>query len=140
LNRVFRKSKGVGRLRLEREERLPPGIFAWRRTREIFEQRFERADAFIRFLERDERFRVVPGGDQLDLAILAYADARLRRFEAAATDALPRGDRVRRNGSIVRVVRHFPHAIPRRIKLATRTSLAAYDRRSIVASHALQNA
>src|SRR3569833_1061477 len=45
-------------------------------------------------LERDQRIGVVTGVDELDLAVLAHADARLRGFDLAAPDALPHHDRI----------------------------------------------
>src|SRR5512146_906431 len=78
------------RLRLQRAIRAFPLAFARAAEREASHEREQRI-ALARGLRALRFGRVELGGiHQLDPAILANADAVLRRFQSAAADALPR--------------------------------------------------
>ena len=58
------------------------------------EQSLHGVDLAEHLLDLVERFLVVLQWDQVHLAILADADAGLRRFDATAADALPGWNRI----------------------------------------------
>src|SRR5437867_11944405 len=91
------------------------------------DDRLHCGDPLVRVVESDQRFRVVPSADELDLTVLAYADAVLRRLEAAAADALPCCDRVRDDRLLgVRRSHHCPTCLPFLIHAASSNARDAY--------------
>jgi hypothetical protein len=64
-------------------------VVAWLHVRHAPNQRFERRAFVAHARELRERRRVLERVHEFDLAMLAHADARLRRLDAAAADAHP---------------------------------------------------
>src|SRR5581483_5867414 len=71
-----------------------PRVATRNAEREPAHERRERVALPRRLRERALGVAMLVGEDQLDAAVLAHADARLRRLDPAATDAAPGGKRI----------------------------------------------